>query len=32
MGHTRTHTTKRHYIALAAGHASAMEAIEEMVG
>ena len=32
MGHTRTHTTKRHYIALGDRHASALEAIEEMVG
>ena len=32
MGHTRTHTTKRHYIALAGRHASALEAIERMVG
>jgi len=32
MGHTRTHTTKRHYIALAGGHADAVEAIERMVG
>lgn len=32
MGHTRTHVTKRHYIALAGRHQSALEAIEEMVG
>jgi integrase len=32
MGHTRTHTTKRHYIALGERHASAVEAIEGMVG
>lgn len=32
MGHTRTHTTKRHYIAIGDGHASALEAVEEMIG
>jgi integrase len=32
MGHTRVHTTRRHYIALGDRHASALEAIEELVG
>ena len=32
LGHTRTHTTKRHYITLGDRHASALEAIEELVG
>ena len=32
LGHTRTHTTRRHYIALGDRHASALEAIERMVG
>lgn len=32
MGHTRTHTTKRHYIALGDRHASALEAIEVLLG
>lgn len=32
MGHTRTHTTKRHYIALGDRHASALEAVERMIG
>ena len=31
LGHTRTHTTKRHYIALGDSHASALDAIEEML-
>jgi integrase len=32
LGHTRTHTTKRHYLALGDQHASALAAVERLVG
>lgn len=32
LGHTRTHTTKRHYISLGDRHSAALDVIEELVG